>query len=157
MRSVDSPPPPTVRAQGILFRDGRLLCARHAKSDAEYWVLPGGHLEAGETVWQALVREFAEEAGVSVREGRLWALSEFVAPGRHVLDCAFAVTAFDGEASLGSDPDAGDHSATLVDLAWVDRPAFEDATFRPGILARRLLDRWDDTDAPAVWLGVERG
>lgn len=154
---MDSAPPPTVRAQAILFRDGRLLCARHARRGAEYWVLPGGHVEAGETVWEALVREVAEETGLTVRDGRLWAVGEFVAAGRHVLDCAFAVTDFDGEAALGSDPDAASHPASLVGLAWLERAAVEDGIFRPAILARRLLERWDDPGAPAVWLGVERG
>lgn len=149
-------PAPTVRAQGVVFRDGRLLCARHEKEGEAYRVLPGGHVEPGETVWEALVRELDEETGVTVREGRLWAVGEFVRPGRHVLDLAFLVTASDGEASLGSDPDALDHPATLTGLDWVDRSAFESGPFRPSTLRRRLIDVWDDPDAPATWVGVER-
>lgn len=149
--------PPTVRAQAVVFDAGRLLCARHEKRGRSYWVLPGGHVDPGETVWEAVVREMAEETGLEVRSGRLWAMAEFVAPGRHVVECAFAVTGWSGELAPGSDPDAGDHPASLVDVAWLDRERFTAAPFRPGVLERRLLERWDDPEAPAIYLGVERG
>lgn len=150
-------PSPTVRAQAVVFRDDRLLCARHRKHGEEYWVLPGGHVVPGETVWEALVREMAEETGLEVGTGRLWAMAEFVAPGRHVVECAFAVTGWEGEPVVGSDPEAAGHPASLVDLAWLGRRDLAAATFRPAVLERRLLERWGEVAAPAVYLGVERG
>lgn len=144
-----------VRAQAACFDRDVLLCARHARGGETYWVLPGGHVEGGETLEKALGRELVEETGLVVEAAALWALSEFVAAGRHVLDCTFLVTRWGGEAALGGDPEAGG-GATLVDLAWLDRAGFADARFRPVILGRRLLDRWADATAPAAYLGVER-
>ncbi|MCE2680225.1 MAG: NUDIX domain-containing protein, partial [Burkholderiales bacterium] len=53
-------------AVAILQReDGNVLwCQRpEGKPYAGYWEFPGGKLEAGETPWQALVREIHEELG----------------------------------------------------------------------------------------------
>jgi 8-oxo-dGTP diphosphatase len=51
----------------VLLRDGKVLLARrgaHRRSYANCWSFPGGHVEAGETLEEALVREMAEEIGL---------------------------------------------------------------------------------------------
>lgn len=144
-----------MRVQAICFSNGRLLCARHRKRDQTYWVLPGGHLEAGETLWDALVREIEEETAIAVEEAHLWSLSEFRSPSRHVLDCAFFVTLWSGTLRLGVDPEADKYPASLVDVAWLDRQRFAEAEFLPTLLARRLRAHWDDPFEPAAYLGLE--
>lgn len=62
-------------AVGVLLRqDGRfLLTSRpHGKVYAGYWEFPGGKLEAGETVEQALARELHEEIGIDITEVVPW-------------------------------------------------------------------------------------
>jgi len=62
-------------AVGILIRaDGSfLLTSRPAgKVYAGYWEFPGGKLEAGETVGQALKRELHEELGIEIDAAQLW-------------------------------------------------------------------------------------
>ena len=57
-------------AVGILVRsDGRFLLTTRpqGKVYAGYWEFPGGKLEAGESVQQALVRELSEELGISLQ------------------------------------------------------------------------------------------
>lgn len=140
-----------LRVQVACFDGGRLLCARHLKAGRSYWVLPGGHVEPGETLWSAAVREMGEETGLALEAGRIWALGEFLGEGRHVVECTFLATAWSGSAATGSDPEGG---ASLVEVAWLDRRRFDSETFLPAPLARRLRDRWDDPDVEAAYLGA---
>lgn len=67
--------PVTEVAVGILVdREGRyLLTSRPAgKAYAGYWEFPGGKLEPGETVEQALRRELQEEIGVTIGDAPVW-------------------------------------------------------------------------------------
>ena len=62
-------------AVGILIRDDGqfLLTSRPAgKAYAGYWEFPGGKVEAGESVQQALMRELFEELGVRIEQAQLW-------------------------------------------------------------------------------------
>jgi len=71
---------PVEVAVGVLIerdeqgREGRfLLTSRPAgKVYAGYWEFPGGKLEAGETVEQALRRELHEEIGITIGEAHPW-------------------------------------------------------------------------------------
>lgn len=67
--------PVTDVAVGMLIApDGQFLLTTRppGKVYAGYWEFPGGKLEAGETVAQALRRELQEEIGVTVGEVHPW-------------------------------------------------------------------------------------
>lgn len=51
---------------GLVFHDGKIACVRVTR-DIPYHDLPGGAVDGVETEEQALVREFVEEAGMTVR------------------------------------------------------------------------------------------
>ena len=92
--------PVTEVAVGILIdREGRyLLTSRPAgKAYAGYWEFPGGKLEAGETVEQALRRELQEEIGVTIGDAPVWRDSMVDYPHAlvHLQFCK--VTAWTGE------------------------------------------------------------
>lgn len=76
MPSAQRYPEPTVGAL-IFDPDGRLLLVRSHKWEDKY-VVPGGHVELGETLEVALRREVAEETGLTVRDVAFVCMQEFI-------------------------------------------------------------------------------
>ena len=71
-----------ISVKGVLFVDGKVLLLRNERDE---WELPGGHLAAGETHAQALVREFSEELQIEVEPLERIDSYEFeVIPSKHV-------------------------------------------------------------------------
>jgi hypothetical protein len=70
----------------VVRRDGRVLLGQRVagKPYAGWWEFPGGKIEAGETVAQALARELHEELGLVVRASHPWLIREFQYPHAHV-------------------------------------------------------------------------
>ncbi len=61
-------------AGGVVWRDNGgsidvVLCSRHQKDSTHLFVLPKGHVELGESIEDAAVREAGEETGLAVRFG----------------------------------------------------------------------------------------
>jgi 8-oxo-dGTP diphosphatase len=91
--------------------DDHLLLVRRANAPGQgLWSLPGGRVERGETLYDAVVREVAEETNLDVVCGPLVGWVERIEPERHFVIMDFAVTV------LGGDVRAGDDAA---DAAWV--------------------------------------
>lgn len=62
------PQRPVVGVGGVVVRDGAVLLVQRAQEPlAGQWTLPGGVVEAGETLEEAVVRELREETGLTVR------------------------------------------------------------------------------------------
>jgi len=77
---TDAPRKHTEVAVGILIRaaDGALLLSTRpeGKPYAGYWEFPGGKIEAGESVEQALRRELHEELGIVIGAAQVWKTTE---------------------------------------------------------------------------------
>ena len=62
------PQSPSVGVGGVVLHRGRVLLIKRGKPPLQgRWVVPGGTVELGESLEQALVREMEEETGVQVR------------------------------------------------------------------------------------------
>ena len=96
----------------IALADDRLLLVRRSRGPgAGRWSIPGGRVEPGETVAEAVVRELAEETGLEGLCDRFVDWAERIGEDHHYLILDFMVTVVSGEP-----PVAGDDAR---DVAWV--------------------------------------
>jgi 8-oxo-dGTP diphosphatase len=58
-----------IGVSALIFNEGKVLLAH--RRDIDWWNLPGGGMEEGETVDEALHREVLEETGLEVEVGKL--------------------------------------------------------------------------------------
>ena len=103
---------PEVCVGAVAVADDRILLIRRGRGVAAgRWSVPGGRLEGGETLAEAVVRELAEETGIEAVCDEMIGWVERIGPDYHYVILDFAVTVL-GDA----DPVAGDDAA---EAAWV--------------------------------------
>lgn len=72
-----------IGCRGIVLQDGKLLACHEEKTD--FWQLPGGGLEAGETLQECCAREVLEETGYIVKPKKQFlTLNEYYAEYKYV-------------------------------------------------------------------------
>lgn len=156
-------------AGGLIEQDGRLLLVQNLRRDGSLdWTTPGGVVDPGEELLEALSREVAEETGLSVTgwEGPVWEVrAEAPDMGWTLRVEVHRATGFEGTIAV-DDPDG-----IVVDVAWHDLPGCHDCLATSWIPAREptlawLGERWleprtyryriegaDRSDAAVVRLG----
>lgn len=113
------PRKPFALSAKVLVRDeaGRCLLLKRSmgsKNNAGKWDLPGGKVDSGETLHEALLREVAEEAGLEVCLERVVGAAESDLPERKVAYLILEARVVSGQVRLSEE-----HS----EFAWVDRAA----------------------------------
>ena len=147
---------PRIRVSAILRWRGRVLLIRHEKAGSEVWLLPGGGVQLGESLAQALQRELIEEVGLFDRGDELpvegpVALVDSIAPRRgplpdkHVVHVIFA-----GELPARSLAAVSSQDAAVRGHRLFDTDELEGIVLHPPI--KRFLQRWRPGD-PTVYLG----
>ena len=149
-------PGPRIRVSAILRWHGRILLCRHEKDGQERWLLPGGGVQAGETLIEALQRELDEEIGIVGVEEELpvegpVALAESIAPQhwprrKHIVHVIFAGDLPGGSLEAVTSHDAAVRGHRLFEMAELNGLALH-----PPIA--RFLERWRPGD-PVVYLGA---
>ena len=86
----------------IVDPDGRLFLARRgpqAKNERGLWEFPGGSVEFGETLAEALKREMREEYGIEIVVGELLDVVDHILPeeGQHWVSPSFICSILSGE------------------------------------------------------------
>ena len=86
-------------AVGVILREQQILLAlRSAKQhQGGKWEFPGGKVEQGETVQQALTRELQEEVAIELTQCHAFMQLEYAYPEKTVLLDIYLVTDFRGE------------------------------------------------------------
>jgi 8-oxo-dGTP diphosphatase len=125
------PDRPYLAVSAAIIRDGRVLVARRARGPAlGVWTLPGGVVEAGETLIEALVREVLEETGMTIEPVTLAGHREVLVRddggrlSRHFVILCFASRWIAGEPALNEE---------LDDARWLRPSELKDLNTTEGL------------------------
>jgi ADP-ribose pyrophosphatase YjhB (NUDIX family) len=142
---------PRIRVAALIRRGDSVLLCNHTKHGRSYWLPPGGGVEEGESLHEALLRELDEECSLQsvTLEGPI-AIADSISPAdqrprKHVVHLLFAGVVPDEQFVSIASADAtirGHRLVTLAELPTLD--------VRPPI--HRFLERWTPGD-PFVHLG----
>jgi mutator protein MutT len=117
---------PTVAVGAIVIEGDDLLLVRRARPPAVgTWSIPGGRVERGETLAEAIVRELHEETGVEGACGEMVGWSEVIDRGHHAVILDFRVHLFERV-----EPIAGDDASAA---RWVPLGDVTELHLAPGL------------------------
>ncbi len=122
---------PFLAVSAAIFRDDKILLVRRDRAPAQgLFSLPGGVVELGETLQQAVEREVAEETGLRIEPIALAGFREVVDRDaddrvqRHFVILCFAARWRQGEVILNEE---------LSDSRWVDQAEIAKLPTTPGL------------------------
>ena len=114
---------PTLAVGAVCVVDGRLLLIKRGGGIATgRWSLPGGHVEHGELLADAVVRELHEETGLVGRVTRLCGIAERVWGSAHFVILDYWVEVDPGAAVAGDD---------AADVRWAERADLDELPLVP--------------------------
>lgn len=119
---------PQVAVGAVALHAGQILLVRRGRGPAAgTWSVPGGRVQAGETLHEAVVREVAEETGLRVVVDRFLGWVERIDGDAHFVILDFVVTVLVADAP----PQAGDDAA---EAAWTPVDELGGLQLAPGLL-----------------------
>jgi ADP-ribose pyrophosphatase YjhB (NUDIX family) len=117
---------PVLGVSALVVDGPRVLLVRRGRGAAQgTWALPGGRVEAGEALAEAVVRELREETGLDGLCGELIGVNEVFVDDLHAVVLCHRVAVLDP-----AEPRAGDDAA---EAAWVSVDEVADLVLADGV------------------------
>ena len=139
------------RSVAIVVRDGKILmerlCYKDANNGREFFSLPGGGIEEGETPDECVLREVMEETGLRLTEYRLRGKVYFISEAWDDEEMyLYSATGFEGEIIRNCDEG---------DLCWVEKEKVFDLPMWEGdrYFLKEMLSSDDDIDMTLIYKG----
>jgi 8-oxo-dGTP diphosphatase len=81
----------------LVTQRDRILLQNRVKEDWKGYALPGGHVEPGESVVEAVIREMSEETGLTIFDPKLCGIKQFPLENGRYIVFLFKTDWFEGE------------------------------------------------------------
>jgi 8-oxo-dGTP pyrophosphatase MutT (NUDIX family) len=125
---------PRVTVASIVERDGRFLCVAEEAEGVRVLNQPAGHLEPGEGLAAAAIRETLEETGLDFSPCALVGVYRWVHPGNGDTYLRFAFSGeAGGETARPLDPD-------ILEACWLTRAEISQSQLRSPLVLRGIDD-----------------
>ena len=144
------PERPFLAVSAAIVRDGKVLVVRRARPPAHgLYTLPGGVVEAGETLEEAVTREVREETSLGIEPRALAGFRETIVRDphdrvqRHFVILCFAARWLAGEPVLNEE---------LSEALWIEPAGIASLQTTPGLadIVAAAFDRLDGSAAPGM-------
>jgi 8-oxo-dGTP diphosphatase len=89
----------------LVHKDGSYLLQNRVKTDYKGYTLPGGHIEKGESIVDAVIREMKEETGLTIFHPHLCGVKQFPIEGGRYFVFLFETEQFEGELKSSEEGD----------------------------------------------------
>ncbi|MCK6617642.1 MAG: NUDIX hydrolase [Cyclobacteriaceae bacterium] len=115
-----------LRVCGLCWDDDRLLMVNHQGLHAHnFWSPPGGGVEYGQSVTDVLIREIAEETGLTVQVAHLQFVCEYVHHPLHAVELFFFTRKTGGLLVKGSDPEMEAGTQIISEVTFLSWPEIQ--------------------------------
>jgi 8-oxo-dGTP pyrophosphatase MutT (NUDIX family) len=125
------------RASALIVKDDEVLLIHRKRGGDEYWVLPGGGIEEGETGEVAATREVKEETGLNTK--RVTPAFEDYNAETKGTNKVYLVEVDGKDAKLGGPEVARNTPENWYNPEWVGSNSIEDVRIVPDSLKQKVV------------------
>jgi ADP-ribose pyrophosphatase YjhB (NUDIX family) len=115
------------RPSAIIIADNKLLTLKYNYNGNTLYAIPGGNLEFGEKLEEALARELEEEIGLEIEVQNLIFIAEVHVQKKDTLHCIFKAKIVSGI------PNLNPKETTALEICWLPINDLEDYNLYPNI------------------------
>lgn len=125
-------------ARGLIIKENKILFFHRFKNGKEYFVLPGGHIEEGESPAEALIREIKEETTLDIKIDK--ELFNFIDIYNNLRNYYFLIKKFKGIPTLSGPEKERDSETNRYILEWHDISEIQTLNIFPKILKEKIQE-----------------